>query len=198
MKNETDGHSHRERAQRWNRIDSIAGSLTHRAVGMALQAIETTPELDPFDATLLAAEHISTWQPDLGSHHSRVLMRVVTATGVYLNRFRPGNEALYLGSELTYPGGRIDVAWRIPGVGVFFDEIKTSRHVGVNPDDEEQLRRYGSFGRAEYGSDFLGIRYLPLLNPSRSLLANLIGDALKLTPLADSPIHFTRDPGRAA
>lgn len=176
-------------------IDSVVGSLTHRLVGQVLEdaacgsisrAGDLAGAIIGLGAELIAA------RPDLGPHAARVRMRVITAAGQYLQRYRPGGEVEFLGTEVPVRDGIVDIAWRHPQVGVFFDELKTNRryHECLTPAAQEQLERYARSGAAEYGHRFYGVRYIPLLNPNAAVVAQAEGSAVTITPLSQTPLSF--------
>lgn len=173
--------------------DAVVGTLTHRLVAQILQAqhsgllpvgADVPAALIERGAALVAAT------AGLGSHRSRVRLRVVTSAGQYLHRFRPPASVEFLGTEMGVRDGIVDIAWRHPDLGVFFDELKTTRRAtGPLPSDTaEQLRRYCLSGTAHHGELFAGVRYIPLLNPAGSLLVKPSGDGVSMTPLSSTPL----------
>lgn len=96
--------------------------------------------------------------------------RVVAAEAVglayrYLSDLSPRAPWLLLGVEFETGSGPVDVAWVHGDSGhVLFDELKTTRAAtGKVPDKwREQVFRYAAAGRSQYGSDFAGVRLLPL------------------------------------
>lgn len=195
----TPEHQNKQRRQGRNsvdrEIDTLVGVLTHRLVGRVLEdavcgsislAGDLAAAIIDLGSELIAA------QPDLGSHRQRVRMRVVTASGQYLQRYRPTDGVEFLGTEMPVREGIVDIAWRHPDVGVFFDELKTSRrcYERLTPTAQDQLERYVRSGIAEYGKRFYGVRYIPLLNPHSAVMARAEGSAVIITPLRQSPVAF--------
>jgi hypothetical protein len=124
--------------------------------------------------------------------------RVVAAEAVglayrYLSDLAPRAPWLLLGVEFETGSGPVDVAWVHGDSGhVLFDELKTTRAAsGKVPDKwREQVFRYAAAGRLEYGSDFAGVRLLPL-NAMR--LARLTRSAqrwVSVAPTAPEPFRL--------
>lgn len=112
--------------------------------------------------------------------------QISSMTGAYLFKYAPGPEAQYLGSEISFDGGRIDLAWSIPGFGVVIDELKTTAWVrlGVDATMLEQSQRYRTYGADKWDELFAGVRFLPLLNPHEARFIDSTGTVHRL---ADSP-----------
>lgn len=189
------GQPRRTRKQRDMDIDMICGTLTHRLTAAMLHLEQSDPgALRDYESALLEnANAIVDAEPGLGAHRSRTNMRVVTAAAQYLRRYRPGAQVTFIGTEVGLPDGRVDIAWEHPTMGIFFDEMKTTRHhetrlVGEHLD---QVERYVWAGRARYGSQFAGVRYIPLLNPANARWVTPIGDDIEVAPLAGTPLDFS-------
>lgn len=106
--------------------------------------------------------------------------QVTSLACAYLHRYAPGTDAEYLGAEIPFDGGRVDLVWSIPGLGVVIDELKTTAWVRLNVDAAmlAQPQRYREFGVQQWGTRFAGVRFLPLRNP---------GEARFITP--DGVVH---------
>lgn len=112
--------------------------------------------------------------------------QITSMAGAYLFTYAPGPDAEYIGAELAFDGGRIDLAWFIPDFGIVVDELKTTAWVrlGVDAKMLEQAQAYRVFGVAEWGDMFAGVRFLPLLNPHEARFIDPNGGVARLT---DSP-----------
>ena len=93
--------------------------------------------------------------------------QITSMAGAYLFTYAPGPDAQYLGAEVTFDGGRLDLVWFVPDFGVVIDELKTTSWVrlGVDATMLKQCQRYREYGLTEWGDLFAGVRFLPLLNP---------------------------------
>jgi hypothetical protein len=114
-------------------------------------------------------------------------MQIAAAACSYMHRFAPGLDAKYLGSEIAFDGGRIDLAWDVPDHGVIIDELKTQTWVrlDINSAMLEQARRYKSFGVNQWGGGFCGVRLLPLRHPAEARFVPARGPIMRL---ADSVV----------
>jgi hypothetical protein len=189
------GQPRLSRKQRDMDIDLICGTLTHRLTARMLNLEQSDPgALNDYEAVLLEqANAIVTAEPGLGTHRSRTNMRVVTAAAQYLRRYRPNSQVLFIGTEVMVPDGRVDIAWEHPTLGVFFDELKTTRHhetrlVGGHLD---QVEGYVWSGVARYGSRFAGVRYIPLLHPANARWVTARGDDVEVAQLGGTPVDFS-------
>lgn len=173
-------------------LDQVAGRLTHSLIAVALTFL-ASGQVDDLPMLLLReGALVVNAEPGLGAHRSRVRIRVVTAAGRYLHQYRPLAPVTFQGAEEPVDGGRVDLAWLHPTVGVFYDEVKTTRHHGsLSARDRDQLKRYATAGTSAHGTRFAGVRYLPLLNPAGAQLATLDErGGLVLAPLASTPLAF--------
>lgn len=120
--------------------------------------------------------------------------QITSMAGAYLFSYAPGPDAQYIGAELAFDGGRVDLAWFVPDFGVVVDELKTTAWVrlGVDAKMLEQAQRYRQFGVSEWDDLFAGVRFLPLLNPQEARFIDPTGAVCRLT---DSPAQHV---GRAA
>lgn len=184
----------------------MCGSLTHALIARML-ARESYPGGDPAafeDAILLEARELLAANRSLGTHRARSHIRIVTAAGQYLHRYRPGPAATFYGSEVTLGQGRVDLLWHHPSVGVFADEVKTTRHTTADlpASHVDQVARYARDGWYRFGTGFAGVRYLPLLHPSSARWVSVDVDehahevdggqvGVVVRPLAGSPLDVT-------
>jgi hypothetical protein len=115
--------------------------------------------------------------------------QITSLACAYLHRYAPGADAEYLGAEIPFNGGRVDLVWSIPGLGIVIDELKTTQWVRLNVDAAmlAQPQRYREFGAEKWGSDFAGVRFLPLRNPGEARFINADGTVHRLdtSPAAD-------------
>jgi hypothetical protein len=115
-------------------------------------------------------------------------LRVTGMVSQYLTHFVPPAPTVFLGTELAAGTGRVDLAWDDPTAGVFFDEIKTWRHVQATLDEDTwtQVHRYLDHGIATYGDRFAGVRVITLSH---------LRSCIRISPeglvesLAMSPLH---------
>lgn len=96
---------------------------------------------------------------------------IASNANAYLTQYAPGPDANFLGAEIEVEGGRIDLAWFVPDLGIVVDEIKTVRQVHLRTDNPgiAQCHRYVDAGLAQWGDQFAGVRYLPLSHPADAL-----------------------------
>lgn len=142
--------------------DAKIGVLVHQVIG---QVAPTIGSLSPDDGRALVAEAVD--RTVRAKSLGRLGKARTRATGMvlaYVSRYLPPIEAEFLGTELVVGAGRVDLAWRLPGVGVWFDEVKTWRHqgVGLDRDTWEQIHRYTAAGQDAFGHEFVGLRVLTL------------------------------------
>ncbi|HXH80409.1 hypothetical protein [Nocardioides sp.] len=112
--------------------------------------------------------------------------QISSMAGAYLFTYAPGPDAQYIGAELAFDGGRIDLAWFVPEFGIVIDEIKTTAWVrlGVDATMLEQSQRYRTYGADKWDDLFAGVRFLPLLNPHEARFIDSTGGIHRL---AESP-----------
>lgn len=174
-------------------IDSTCGTLTHQLVASILTLEYSSGGAALSDTLIIErANEIVRNTQHLGSHGPRILMRVATASAVYLKRYRPSSECVFAGAEVVTGDGRVDLAWCDPTDHIFFDELKTSRRPESTLGGKhlEQVSRYAQDGRRAHGNRFLGVRYIPLLNPAGARWISPAGDRVAVSDLASSPFPF--------
>ena len=176
--------------------DAVVGTLTHQLVARFLQTQATLAVQEDADvptALIEAGASLVAAVADLGPHRARVRLRVITSAGQYFHRFRPPPTVTFLGSEVNVREGVVDIAWQHPTLGVFFDELKTSRRSTgpISSDVDDQLRRYARSGADQFGDRFIGVRYIPLLNPAGAMLVEPRGGGVTMTPLSTTPLWFS-------
>ena len=184
-----------ERARREMELDAVVGTLTHRLVAEMVHAQESGVIRNDDDLATTLIEYgsrIVYATPGLGSHRAKVRIRVVTLAGRYLQQFRPPPEVRFLGTEMTVDQGVVDIAWQHPDLGVFYDELKTTRHWSAthSPTTREQVERYVQSGVALHGDCFTGVRLIPMHHPQSAALATPDGSAVKYAPLSGSVLDF--------
>lgn len=174
-------------------VDAKCGILIHQLISRMLEGQQgLDPDPDAFhDALLDEAERLITASRDLGAQASRVHTRVLTSAAHYLLRYRPNEDSLFLGIEVSLRTGRVDVLWEHPDVGVFADEVKSTRHnsQGVPPTHLDQVTRYVRAGDTCFGPVFAGVRYLPLLFPCNAAWVRSHGETISIEPLTHSTAH---------
>lgn len=113
---------------------------------------------------------------------------IASNANVYLTQYAPDADAQFLGAEVPVEGGRIDLAWFVPDLGIVVDELKTVRQVHLHADNPgvSQCHRYVDAGVKEWGDLFAGVRYLPLAHPKQALFIDATGAerALAASPAA--------------
>jgi hypothetical protein len=170
--------------------DGKIGRHTHAVIGAVASTVQTaTAER----LRLLVHEQVSreAVQRDLG-RLDRARQRITGLVMQYMTVHLPPASVAFLGSEQRAGRGRVDIAWDSPTAGVFYDEIKTWRHVPEVPDEETstQIHRYMDAGRARYGSRFSGVRLLPLghLNACTWWSPDGLIEPLRLSPLSTTAL----------
>jgi hypothetical protein len=118
--------------------------------------------------------------------------QITSMTGAYLFAHAPGPQAQYIGAEVSFDGGRLDLAWFVPDFGVVIDELKTTSWVRLGVDNTmlAQAQRYREYGNSEWGDLFAGVRFLPLLNPHEARFIDASGAVERL---GDSPAAGVRE-----
>lgn len=175
------------------RFDQIVGVLTHATIARVLTATESEIGGDlPMFALARTREIVRNSRTGGIPRNARLILRVATSTGAYLNRFMPGSEWSFLGGEVPVPGGRVDLAWQHSDGRVLFDELKTTKqNAPIGIQDQAQIRHYAMAGQEMFGSKFVGIRYIPLMYPGAALFGKLEASLtdFTLSPLAQSGFH---------
>ncbi|NYE35657.1 hypothetical protein F4692_000761 [Nocardioides cavernae] len=171
-----------------NAWDVRIGILTHRVIGIVAPQAQHLP----------SAEHPALIRATVGSIVSdrslgrldRARTRITGLTTQYLREFLPPPSVEFLGTELMAGRGRVDLAWRHPTLGVWFDELKTWRHSQAGLDDPtwRQITRYLDAGTTTYADQFAGVRLLTLGNLRACVAISRQGliEDLAHSPLAPS------------
>lgn len=167
------------------------GALVHQCAGALAEYRGEQPGV--------IAQRATEWV-NLAARDTRVLGNLAKARAqitslacAYLHRYAPGQDAEYLGAEIAFKGGRVDLAWSIPGLGVVIDELKTTAWVRLNVDATmlAQPQRYREFGVQKWGSGFAGVRFLPLRNPGEARFVAPDGSVHRLDDSAAA--HVRKD-----
>jgi hypothetical protein len=167
----------------------VVGALVHRC---AAELAEHRGE-DP--GTL--AQRATEWA-NLAARDTRVLGNLAKARAqiasyacVYLHQYAPGGNAKYLGSEVRFDGGKVDLIWSIPRLGVVIDELKTTAWVRLSVDAAMlvQPQRYREFGVQKWGKRFAGVRFLPLRNPREARFISADGTVHRLDDSPAATLH---------
>ena len=159
------------------------GQLVHRCAG---ELAEHRSE-SPTTLARLATEWVNEHAKDTAvfGNLSKARSQVGSLTCAYLQRYAPGTDAQYLGTEIRLGNHRIDLAWFVPDLGIIIDELKTTAWVSLRVDSSmlAQPQTYRELGLAEWGDLFAGVRFLPLRNPGEARFVNRDGT---VDPLASS------------
>lgn len=142
--------------------DSKVGTLTHTVAARLAGAAQS---LDAHALRASIAETVAATVTDRSlGRLDRARIRVTGMVTQYLAEFVPPIPTVFLGAELAAGTGRVDLAWDHPTAGVFFDEIKTWRHVQPSLDEETwtQVHRYLDAGIDTFGDRFAGVRVITL------------------------------------
>lgn len=175
--------------------DGKVGVIVHRVLANVVDPIRTLALDERVRLVESSVRSLTAGRRDLG-RSDKTATRVTGLVGQYLALFLPSAEADFLGAEQSSGTGRTDLAWRLPGYGVWFDELKTWRGVGSVLDQAtlEQIYRYVDAGAATYGAHFRGVRILPLGNAHAAAFVTACGD---VTDLADSDFGVKDEEGIA-
>jgi hypothetical protein len=166
--------------------DSKVGVLVHRVVGvLAPVAQRSSPQT--LRSSIAATVAATVTDRSMG-RLDKARTRVSGMVSQYLSAFVPPPPTTFLGAEVSAGTGRVDLAWEHPSVGVFFDEIKTWRHVQPSLDEETwaQVQRYLAAGQETYGARFAGVRVLTLSHRQACVWISPQG---MLQSLATSPLN---------
>lgn len=164
-----------------------AGILTHALIAMLVPEL---PRLTP--VTLPERIHDLAGALVGGDNVNRRRVLQSTAAGhaaTYLRRLAPTSWSL-LGCEFDTGNGRADLAWQHEDGRVLFDEVKTvNRPVAVLTESWiDQAARYARGGEVRFGTQFVGVRLLPIGSLHCSALVR--GDATfsRLFPTPSQPL----------
>lgn len=145
-----------------NATPSDVGAAAHALIGLLVPVVDALAPAAVVETCLALAR--ACCAP--GRMRIANSVRVAGYAIEYLNGpCRPRSPWVCLGVEFETGGGRVDVAWRSDVDGtVFYDEIKTTRTARRSPDQGwvQQCARYAASGTRLHGSQFLGVRLLPL------------------------------------
>lgn len=187
QKDGMDGRSPRDTVERLS-YDAKIGTITHDVIAVVA---DPARGLDLEGRAVLVEEAVASrirGQRDLG-RGDKTAIRVTGLVSQYLARFLPPDSAAFLGAEVAASGGRVDLAWRLPGFGAWFDELKTWRGTGEIFDDATMLQvyRYLDHGFDVYGDLFRGVRVVTLGNVHAARLVTPSGaiQAIEHTFLTD-------------
>lgn len=155
--------------------DMRVGAATHRVLARAVPQVRelSLPQAAPLLQAVIAEE------THVGGRLAAARTRIAGMCAVYLRDYLPPVPATFMGAETRVGNSRIDLAWDLPDVGVFFDEIKTYRQTPTHLDTATaaQVARYLQVGGDMFGTRFIGVRLLMLANrhASQFLPANGAG-----------------------
>lgn len=173
--------NHTDRAAyRHDGVPGAAGVIAHQVVASLIPSYGGRVPVKVI-STLIADECSAVGS---GLNGRRVYALAVSATAKYLNFLRP-TDCVFVASELVLPGSRPDLVYRSDR-GVFFDELKTGKYVN-RFDIAEQVAAQLTAGKAEFGSEFLGVRIVATSSPRSSYLARPSGTTIALN---DSDFGF--------
>ncbi|ROR90980.1 hypothetical protein [Nocardioides aurantiacus] len=175
--------------------DTRIGVLTHRVIGEVAPHAQNIPDVTGTVMADLVRSTVARVVADrtLG-RLDRARIRVTGLTVQYVREYLPPLGVDFLGTELAAGGGRVDLAWYHPAVGVWFDELKTWRHARAGLDTETwvQVRRYLDAGKTTFGDAFVGVRLLTLGNRRAciTITSNGLIEDLHTSPLAPARLHL--------
>lgn len=169
-------------------FDQKVGVLVHSILGALMDETRSATPEERLTATDRAIRQAIHGRRDLG-RGDRTRARISGLIAQYMGLYLPPAEAMFLGADTAAGRGRTDLAWRLPGVGIWFDELKTWRNADAlaEPATREQVSRYLDHGQAAYGNAFAGVRLIALGNTRASLLFPPLGDPV---PLSDSTLAW--------
>ena len=168
------------------------GAVAHRLVGLLATEYRhlTGPAL--LAELWSAAGRLATTER-FGRRARAARMGAAGAAAVYQRYFLPPADWTLIGVEVAIDGGRLDLAWELPGSTVVFDEVKLAfgrSRAGGNGPTDRQVRRYLAHGDATFGERFGGVRLLRLGAPRTSML---VGPGSRLRRLADTTLWFGQE-----
>lgn len=166
-------------------FDRIVGTLAQRLLA---DNLDTARSLAPsvlvdllFDqaVALVAAEMVR-------GRRQAAATRITSLASHYVQRLVPPPFITYLGAEQALGGGRVDLTFEHPTLGVFFDELKAWRNpqLGLDEATLAQLDRFVR-GAAAYGTPCAGVRLLPVSALANAQLHRPDGS---VAPLAATPL----------
>lgn len=168
--------------------DARIGTIVHSVIGAVAGASQVLGLVERGD---LVRETIQehTLGRDLG-RGDKTRLRVTGLVCQYLDIYLPPAGTAFVGAELSVTNGRVDLAWKHPHYGTFFDEVKTWRHDKdtLDSDTLAQIERYLDAGLAAHGNRFSGVRLVTLGNRRASLWLRPDG---QITPLAGSRLDLS-------
>ncbi len=162
--------------------DGKVGSIVHAVLAQVADPARSASLARRTALVADAIEPLVTGRRDLG-RGDKTTTRVTGLVAHYLGTFLPPAEAEFLGAEVSVAGGRVDLAWRLPGYGVWFDELKTWRggQPDLTSDVLDQVFRYLDAGIADFGAEFCGVRLVTLGNAHAARFITSTGDVQPLT-----------------
>lgn len=140
------------------------GQLIHAAIGdLAVRCLQPTlPEIDR-----ATNSGLSRFAPIEARAHRQ---NVKAGIHVYFRRLLPPTDWSFHGAELRLGSGRADLVWTNPDGLLLLDEIKTgSPRQLLLPNTRRQIDRYRDCAQLAWPGQFVGVRLLSLIDPSRSL-----------------------------
>ena len=151
----------RHDSEEWDRRIGIA---VHEALGAVIPSLQDLPHSE-WNTVLLPTIDWAVSR-HLRGRLDKARLRAAGLASQYLREFMPDSPAVFVGAEVRVRGGRVDLVWSHPEIGVWFDEVKTWRRTQATLDSDtwEQVRRYTIAGQEGYGDEFAGVRLLTLGN----------------------------------
>lgn len=156
------------------------GSLVHQCAGALAEHRGDQPGVIAQRATEWV--NLAARDTKVFGNLAKARAQITSLACAYLHRYAPGPDAEYLGAEIPFKGGRVDLVWSVPGLGVVIDELKTTAWVRLSVDATmlAQPQRYRKFGAEKWGSGFAGVRFLPLRNPGEARFISADGSVHRL------------------
>ncbi|MBE7325287.1 hypothetical protein IEQ44_11540 [Nocardioides sp. Y6] len=174
--------------------DARIGSIVHGVIATVARTCQLLGFVERGDVVQEAVA-AQTLGRDLG-RGDKARLRVTGLVCQYLDLYLPPADATFVGAELRLENGRVDLAWKHPKHGVFFDELKTWRHDkdALDADTLAQMERYLDAGSTRYSERFSGVRLITLGNRRAALwlrpdgqIDALAGSALDLSSPVRNP-----------
>ena len=153
-----------------------AGTLAHEGIGRLLLA-GGSPSMSEIDQVV--RDLMPDYRKDINFRSFR--LRVGSGIRAYMWRFALDQPWRLIGREVQVGTGRVDILWW-NGTEYLIDEIKTGliTQMTLQGAASQQTDRYAADGLAAYGTAFLGVRCLPLLDPRSA--------ELKVAPGVSKPL----------